>query len=196
MLVLSAWCAAVAAPFEPWLGTWGLDPSASDDPRERLNSAVTAPVVTGSSAARMSPDGGTASNQDSDPEDQRKHALDDALSLLAASGGIALAGAGDDLVVTWTGEAPVTVSLARRWVKVEREPRPWKVRAWMDGPNLVVERRQRATSVAETFLPAQRAGEAVVVVWVEAPSLRPAVEFRRVYRPLDAAPAADPPPPG
>lgn len=177
---------AAAAPFDPWLGVWGLDPSASDDPSERLRTSVTAPVVSGSDASRLSPDGG---NSTATVEDEREHALDDAFALLATSGGIELAAAGDTLAVTWTGEAPVAVPLARRWVKVPRAERAWRVRAWMDGPNLVVERRQRATSVAETFLPSARPGEVVVVVWVEAPSLHPAVEFRRVYRALTPPPA-------
>jgi hypothetical protein len=175
---------AFAGAWDPWLGVWGLDPSESDDPQERLSASVTDPVVNGGAAAKMSPDGGN-----SDPEEERKHALDDALELLGSSGGIELRPAGDELVVVWTGELPVTVGVDRRWVKVAREPHRWKVRAWMDGANLVVERRQRATSVAETFLPAQRPDEVVVVVWVEGPSLHPPVEFRRVYRPLSAAPA-------
>jgi hypothetical protein len=191
--VIVAWCAAAwAGPADPWLGTWGLDPSVSDDPAEQLKAAVTAPIVTGSQAARMAPDGGaTATSGD----DERTHALDDALDLLGTSGGIALRTTGEDLAVEWTGEAPIPVALDRHWVKVEREPRRWKVRAWMDGPNLVVERRQRATSVAETFLPAQRPGEVVVVVWVEAPTLHPPVEFRRVYRAIDPNAAPVPPAP-
>ncbi len=184
--MIVAWCAAaLAAPADPWLGLWGLDPSVSDDPAERLQSAVTAPIVTGAQAARLSPDGGASATSG---DEERTHALDDALALLATSGGIELRGEGESVAVTWTGEQPVAVSLARRWVKVEREPHRWKVRAWMDGPNLVVERRQRATSVAETFLPAEQPGEVVVVVWVEGPSIHPPVEFRRVYRSLSSPP--------
>jgi hypothetical protein len=88
--------------------------------------------------------------------------------------------------VTWTGKPPVTVPLTRRFVKVRGEERTWKVRAWMDGEHLVVERRMRSTSVAETLLPPERSDELVVVVWVEGSSLGHPVEFRRVYRALAA----------
>lgn len=183
------WTAAWAGPVDPWAGTWGLDPAESDDPGERLRAAVTAPIVSGGRAASMAPDGGASS---AGAEDERSHALDDAFDLLGCSGGIELRPAGDGLSVAWTGEAAVVLPLTRRWVKHEREAHRWKVRAWRDGPNLVVERRQRATSVAETFLPTTAPDEVVVVVWVEGPSLHPPVEFRRVYRTIGAPEAPAP----
>lgn len=169
-------------------GSWGLDPSKSDDPGEALAIASDVPPdVRMSKARQMSPDGG-----DSVDEDAPKHALDDATVLLGGSGGLVVAVADEAVTVTWTGESPLTLPLTRRYVKVKGGERRWKARAWMDGDHLVVERRMRSTSVAETLLPPARADELVVVVWVEGTALAHPVEFRRVYRAMGEHDASAP----
>lgn len=190
MTVLLWLSAAFAGPdLGHFVGLWGLDPSKSDDPTEAFALATqVAPDVRATAAARYAPDGGVAAAED-EQEQSPKRALDDAYTLLGASGGLQVATVEEGVTVTWTGTAPVTVPLTRRYVKVKGGERPWRVRAWMDGDHLVVERRMRSTSVAETLLPPERADELVVVVWVEGSSLGHPVEFRRVYRALatDAA---------
>lgn len=178
---------AGAPDLSHFAGTWGLDPSKSDDPGTALSLAIDqVPDVRMSKARQMSPDGGVSVD-----EDAPKHALDDATVLLGGSGGLAVAVADEGVTVTWTGEAPVTLPLTRRYVKV-KDDRNWKARAWMDGDHLVVERRMRSTSVAETLLPPARPDELVVVVWVEGTALAHPVEFRRVYRAMREDDAASP----
>lgn len=183
--VATAWAGGATPDLSGFVGSWGLDPSKSDDPGEALSHAAeSAPTASASKASQLSPDGGSTPD-----EDAPKHALDDATALLGGSGGLVVALASEGVTVTWTGEAPVTLPLTRHYQKVKASPR-WKARAWMDGDHLVVERRRRSTSVAETLLPPERADELVVVVWVEGTGLAHPVEFRRVYRALsgDTAP--------
>ncbi|MCA9489774.1 MAG: hypothetical protein KC621_07610 [Myxococcales bacterium] len=182
---------SVALAGEPDLshfaGSWGLDPSKSDDPGMALSMAIDlVPDVRMAKARQMSPDGGASVD-----EDAPKHALDDATVLLGGSGGLVVDVVDASVVVTWTGESPVTLPLTRHYVKVKGE-RKWRARAWMDGDHLVVERRMRSTSVAETLLPPARPDELVVVVWVEGTALAHPVEFRRVYRAMGEDDAAAP----
>jgi hypothetical protein len=169
--------AAFAGPLDPFQGEWGLDPIESDDPIPLLAGMVSGPVATGSAAARYSPDQGAGVG-----EDERNRVIDAVIRLLGVSSRLALTPDGESVVVTFGGEEPVTLPLGKKWSKVRRgDGSTYKMRALLDGEQLVLERRVKASVLTETFLKPVRPDELFVVVRLDATGLATGLEFRRAY---------------
>lgn len=180
MIVLCA--TASAADLGGFAGTWGLDPSRSDDPSEAIATALVRPAVTGAAAAGYSPDG--QGDAPSDPEEHNAKLVREVMSLLAVSGTIGLASADGGVSVTWGGEDALVLAPGDGWSKLKRDDATWKVRVRQVGDRLSIERRVKSTAIVETLIPPEHQ-ELVVVVRVDGSGLDPGVEFRRVYRALE-----------
>ncbi len=183
---LVAW--AAAATVDPWVGEWGLDPAKSDDPHDALQRAIRAPVLTGGAATRLSPDGGAEALE----ADYQK-LVTATTGLLAVSGRLGLVASGDEGVqLTFGGEAPVELTLGRKWTKVEIEDGTLRIRAREIAGHLVLERRVKTAVLTETFLPrAEDPSVLYVVARIDGSGIE-GLEFRRVYRALhDPAEGSD-----
>lgn len=185
MIVLLC-AAASAADLAGFAGTWGLDPSRSDDPSEAIAAALVRPAASAGAASAYSPDGnGDASD---DPAEQREKLVREVLGLLAVSGTIGLAPTDGGVTLTFGGEDTLVLSPGDGWSKLKRDGGTWKVRVREQGDRLAIERRYKSTAVVETLIPPEDR-ELVVVVRVDGSGIDPGVEFRRVYRALGPAPA-------
>ncbi|MBX2799545.1 MAG: hypothetical protein KTR31_17850 [Myxococcales bacterium] len=169
---------------DPWVGAWGLDPVKSDDPVQTLRMAIRAPTVGSGAAGRLAPDGGQ-----SDRQDAQARLVKTALSMLGRSGRVEFrrdeAGA---MVVEFGGESPITLSPGRKWTKVRQDDGMLRIRAELGPDYLLVERRIKSMVLVETFLLPKEEDLTYAVVLVDGSGMD-GVEFRRVYRALDASDA-------
>jgi len=178
MLLTALMSHAFAADLSPWVGEWGLDPAASDDPYEKLQQAIGVPLLSGGAARGLAPDGGA-----DDREEQQRRLVSITTRLLALSGRIGLAPTeAADLSITYGGEPSLDVTLGRKWHKVKREDNVIRLRASAQD-NLVVERRVKSAVLTETFLAPVEPGVLYAVVRVDGSGVD-GLEFRRVYRAL------------
>ncbi len=172
---------ATASDLSPWVGSWGLDPSQSDDALQRVQMAVRAPILDASGARQLSPDGSGQVDQ----EDHQRRVVGSVMRLLGHSGIVEWAeGSKSDVVrLTLGGDPPQELSDGRKWTKVKTDEGRYRVRVQL-GERLVLQRRADNLTVTETFLDPSDDGSVAVVVRLEGSGLQE-IEFRRVYRPLD-----------